>query len=83
MMMQTRRFLEVDNRGRVSLAKFGYRDTQLLAIQNDDGSITLEEVVPLTRAELEHFTDPESIEALQRAWDQASKGEARPFKPKN
>ena len=82
MMMQTRRFLEVDNRGRVSLAKFGYRDTQLLAIQNDDGSITLEEVVPLTRAELEHFTDPESIEALQRAWDQAGTGKAKPFKPK-
>ena len=64
------------------MAKFGYRDTQLLAIQNDDGSITLEEVVPLTRAELEHFTDPESIEALQRAWDQATEGEAVPFKPR-
>ena len=45
MSMQTRRFLEVDSRGRVSLAKFGYRDTQLLAVQHDDGRITLEEVV--------------------------------------
>jgi hypothetical protein len=80
--MQTRRFLDVDSRGRISLAKFGYRDTQLLAIQQDDGTITLEEVVPLTRAELEHFTDPKSIEALQRAWDQAGKGETKPFKPK-
>ena len=79
--MQTRRFLDVDSRGRVSLAKFGYRDTQLLAIQDDDGTITLEEVVPLTRAELEHFTDPKSIEALQRAWDQVKAGEAKPFEP--
>ncbi len=79
--MQTRRFLDVDSRGRVSVAKFGFKDTQLLAVQNDDGSITLEEVVPLTRAELEHFTDPAAMEALQRAWNEASEGKARPFKP--
>ncbi len=57
-MQQMRRFLDVDSRGRVSVARFGFKDTQLLAVQNDDGSITLEEVVPLTRAEIEHFTDP-------------------------
>ncbi|MBT8217790.1 MAG: hypothetical protein HKN74_02155 [Acidimicrobiia bacterium] len=79
--MQTRRFLDVDSRGRVSLAKFGYKNTQLLAIQDEDGTITLEEVVPLTRAELEHFTDPAAIEALQRAWTQAATGKARPFTP--
>jgi hypothetical protein len=66
-----------------TIADSAQRPTQLLAIQDDDGTITLEEVVPLTRAELEHFTDPKSIEALQRAWDQADKGEARPFTPTN
>ena len=71
----------MDSRGRVSLAKFGFRDTQLLAVQGDDGTITLEEVVPLTRAELEHFTDPGSIEALQRAWDQVKAGRGTPFEP--
>ena len=74
-----RRFLDVDSRGRVSLAKFGFKDTQLLAIQKEDGSITLEEVVPLTKAELEHFTDPKAMEALQRAWDQAKSGRTEPF----
>ncbi len=80
-MQQMRRFLDVDSRGRVSVARFGFKDTQLLAVQNDDGSITLEEVVPLTRAEIEHFTDPAAMEALQRAWTQANEGDARPFQP--
>ena len=79
--MHERRFLDVDSRGRVSVARFGYKDTQLLAIQNDDGSITLQKVVPLTMAELEHFADPAAVEALRRAWNQVESGEARPFTP--
>ena len=79
--LETRRFLDVDSRGRVSVAKFGFKDTQLLAIRNDDGSITLEEVVPLTRAEIEHFTDPGAMEALQRAWEQVDRGDSRSFDP--
>lgn len=50
---QQRRVLDVDDRGRVSLARYGLKDTQVVVEQTSDGGILLHEAVVMTPAEAE------------------------------
>lgn len=59
--------VEVDARGRVSLARYGLKDTQVVVDEIEDGGLVLYPAVVLTPAELRHLGDPAAIAALDKA----------------
>lgn len=69
--------VDVDSRGRVSLARFGIKDTQLVVDELDDGGIAMHPAVVLTPAEARHYSNPQAIAALDRALASARKGNIR------
>jgi hypothetical protein len=70
-----RSVVDVDVRGRVSLAKYGLRDTQVVVEETEDGGLTLYPAVVLTPAELRHLSDPDAIAGLERAIDSVERGD--------
>lgn len=77
MTAETRTVVEADARGRVSLARFGIKDTQLSAEATDDGGVILRPAVVLTAAELQHYTDPEAVAGLDRALRSVAEGKLK------
>jgi hypothetical protein len=74
----TRRVVvEADSRGRVSLAKFGIKDAQLVIEELVDGSLAIHPAVVLTAAEARHYSNPQAVAALDRALEAAGKGKTR------
>lgn len=71
--------LDVDSRGRVSLARFGIKDTQLVVEELPDGGVALHPAVVMTPAEARHYTDPEAVAALNRALEAAAAGDTQPL----
>jgi len=69
--------VEADSRGRVSLAKFGIKDTQLIVEELTDGSLAIHPAVVMTPAEARHYSNPQAIAALDRALASANQGNAR------
>ena len=47
--------LEIDERGRVSLARFGFRSMQVVVDPTDDGGLVLHPAIALTPAEAAHY----------------------------
>lgn len=74
--------LDVDDRGRVSLGKLGFRSMQIVADPTDDGGLIIHPAVPMTPAELAHYQNPESVTALNAALDSANEGRLRTFTPR-
>jgi hypothetical protein len=72
--------LDVDDRGRVSLGKFGFRSMQVVASSTSDGGLILHPAVVMTPAEAAHYQNPEAIALLNRAMESASSGEVAPLK---
>jgi len=66
--------LDVDDRGRVSLGKLGFRSMQVVVDSTDDGGLIIHRAVPMTPAELAHYQSPEAVEALDRAITSANEG---------
>lgn len=66
--------LDVDDRGRVSLGKLGFRSMQVVADSTDDGGLILHPAVPMTPAELAHYQSPEAVTALDAAIASANEG---------
>ena len=69
--------VEADSRGRISLAKFGIKDTQLIVEELTDGSLAIHPAVVMTAAEARHYKNPQAIAALDRALASASEGNTR------
>ena len=59
--------VEADSRGRISLAKSGIKNTQLVIEELGDGSLAIHPAVVLTTAEARHYSSPEAVAALDRA----------------
>lgn len=70
-----RTIIEADARGRISLAKFGIKNTQLVAESTGDGGVILHPAVVLTPAESRHYSNPAAIEGLREAQLVASRGQ--------
>ena len=66
--------LEVDDRGRVSLGKLGFRSMQVVADSTGDGGLILHPAVAMTPAEAAHYKNPEAVVLLDRAMASASEG---------
>ena len=69
--------VDVDNRGRISLARFGIKDTQLIVEELSDGGLAIHPAVVMTPAEARHYSNPQAIAALDRALASASEGNTR------
>ena len=76
---QRRVILDVDDRGRVSLGKLGFRSMQVVADSTDDGGLIIHPAVPMTPAELAHYQDPESVAALNAALESVTEGRLSTF----
>jgi len=72
--------VDVDERGRVSLARFGIKDTQMVVEELEDGGIALHRAVVMTPAEARHYANPAAIELLDRALTSAEGGKTRPYR---
>ena len=65
-MTEGRTIIDVDKRGRVSLARFGLKNMQLVVDRLPDGALVLQEAIALTPAEAAHYRDPVAVAALER-----------------
>ena len=77
MMSKQRVIVDVDARGRVSLARFGVKSTQLVVDSLPDGGLVLHEAVALTPAEVAHYRDPDAVAALERGLSDVAAGRTR------
>jgi hypothetical protein len=78
---RTRRvIIDVDERGRVSLARFGFRSMQVVVDSTDDGGLVLHRAVALTPAEAAHYGDPEAVRLLEQALASAREGRLGPLR---
>lgn len=78
-MTDRRIIIDVDERGRVSLARFGLKDTQVVVNSLPDGGLTMHPAIALTTAEARHYNDPAAQEALERGLEDARAGRVRGF----
>jgi len=69
--------VDVDERGRVSLARFGIKDTQVVVDQLPDGGLAMHRAIALTPAEARHYGDPIAQEALEGGLKDARAGRVR------
>lgn len=69
--------VEADSRGRISLAKFGIKDTQLIIEELGDGSLAIHPAVIMTAAEARHYGNPQATASLDRALASAKAGNIR------
>lgn len=76
-MSKQRVIVDVDARGRVSLARFGVKSTQLVVDSLPDGGLVLHEAVALTPAEATHYRDPTAVAALELGLSDAEAGRIR------
>lgn len=66
--------LEVDDRGRVSLGKLGFRSMQVVADSTSDGGLILHPAVAMTPAEFAHYQNPNAVKLLDDAIASADEG---------
>jgi hypothetical protein len=76
-MSKQRVIVDVDARGRVSLARFGVKSTQLVVDSLPDGGLVLHKAIALTPAEVAHYRDPNAVAALERGLSDAATGRIR------
>lgn len=73
-MTDRRIIVDVDARGRVSLARFGIKDTQVVVDQLPDGGLAMHRAIALTPAEARHYGDATAQAALERGLRDARAG---------
>ncbi len=76
---QRRVIAEVDGRGRLSLARFGFRSMQVAIDFTDDGGLVIHPAIAMTAAEAAHYGDPEAVRLLEQAMRSAQGGHLSPL----
>ena len=71
---QRRAVIEVDDRGRVSLARFGIKGMSVVVDSLSTGGVIIQPAVVMTESEAAHFRDPEAVSALERGLADANAG---------
>ena len=69
--------IDVDERGRVSLARFGLKSTQVIVEQLPDGGLVINRAVALTPAEAAHYLNKNAVAALDQALGEVEAGALR------
>ena len=78
--MPRRLIVDIDERGRLSLARFGFRSMQVVIDSTDDGGVIIHPAVALTAAEAAHYGNPEAIRLLEQALASAREGRLEPLR---
>ena len=78
-MDEQRVIIDVDARGRTSLARFGLKSTQLVVDELPDGGLVIHQAVVLTQAEAAHYRNPAAVQALERGLGDAREGRTQPI----
>lgn len=73
-MRERRTVIEVDDRGRLSLAKFGIKSMSVVVESTGGGGVLIQPAVVMTEAEAAHFRNPEAVSALERGVADAKAG---------
>lgn len=63
--------VEVDSRGRITLARFGLKAMTVIVEGLPDGGIVVRPAVVMTAAEAAHYTNPDTVTAVEHALCQA------------
>lgn len=71
---RTRVVVDVDERGRISLARFGFKSTQVVVDTTETGGLILHAAVALTPDEVSHYTDPDAVRLLNEGLDDLREG---------
>ncbi len=71
--------LDVDPRGRVSLARFGFKNTQIVVDHLPGGGLVVNKAVVMTPIEAAHYADPEAVRLLDQAWVSVQEGRDSEF----
>lgn len=74
MATQSRAVIDVDDRGRVSLARFGIRGMSVVVDSLPDGGVIIQPAVVMTESEAAHFKNPKAVTALERGLADANAG---------
>ena len=72
--------VDIDERGRLSLARFGFRSMQVVVGSTDDGGLVVHPAIAMTPAEAAHYRDPEAIRLLDQALTSAREGRLTPLR---
>jgi len=72
--------VDVDDRGRLSLARFGFRSMQVVVDTTDDGGLVIHPAIPMTPAEAAHYGGPEAVRLLEQALAAAREGRLAPLR---
>jgi hypothetical protein len=72
--------VDVDDRGRLSLARFGFRSMQVIVDSMDDGGLVLHPAIAMTPAEAAHYGEPEAVRLLEQALASAREGRLAPLR---
>lgn len=78
-----RTVVDVDRRGRVSLARFGIKDTQLVVEELEDGGLAMYPAVIMTPAEARHYANPDAVAKLDQALASAKSGNVQTYRLKS
>lgn len=76
-MTERRIIIDVDARGRVSLARFGLKDTQVVVSSLPDGGLTMHPAIVMTTAEARHYNDLAAQVALEHGLEDVKAGRVR------
>ncbi len=77
LMTEHRVIVDVDARGRVSLARFGLKATQLVVDSLPDGGLVLRPAVALAPVEADHYQDLSARAVLEHGFADAQAGHVR------
>jgi hypothetical protein len=64
----------LDDRGRVSLGKLGFRSMQVVADSTSDGGLIIHPAAAMTPAELAHYQNSDAVGLLEEASRSANEG---------
>lgn len=63
---ERRAVVDIDERGRVSLARFGIKGTSVIVERLPSGGVVIQPAVVMTEAEAAHYRSSDAVAALQR-----------------
>jgi len=75
-----RTVIDVDERGRISLAKFGLKSVQVVVDELPGGALSIQPAVVMTQVEAAHYKDRNAVEVLQRGLADLEEGRVTNFK---
>jgi len=72
--IERRTVVSVDDRGRISLARFGIKNMSVVVDELSTGGVSIQPAVVMTEAEAAHYRNPAAVAALEAGLGDANAG---------